>query len=401
VRSVTFVEAVHSAALTNGQWIALRESDEMIIESRSLLNLAPLLLSLLTFVPNPVAAQGQDNRYNPTRITCSSNDGNRTFCDVDTRGGVRLVRQVGDSPCRQDSTWGYDERGVWVDQGCSGVFEVSSGNQANVLTQTSNLITCRSGNGQRVYCEADTTGGVRLTRQISDYPCQQGATWGFDTRGIWVDQGCGAEFDVRSGAASVQENYVDGRYATAGNAGSSIEAGTEILVRTNERINARNSDGRVYTGVIERDVMDASGRIAVQSGSTVELTVRGVTNQLVLDLESVTMNGQRFAVDASADEIGGRQRDGVGANNRTGEFVGGGALLGTILGAIAGGGRGAAIGALSGAGAGAGTLLLTRGRRVNLPEESLVTFRLNQAIQTGVADNGFNRNGHHYHVRAR
>jgi hypothetical protein len=373
----------------------------MTIESCLLRNFAPLLLSLLTLVPNPAAAQGQDTRYNPTRITCSSNNGNRTFCDVDTRGGVRLVRQVGGSSCQQGSTWGYDQRGVWVDQGCSGEFEVSSGNQGNGPTQTSNLITCRSGNGQRVYCEADTTGGVRLTRQISDYPCQQGATWGFDTRGIWVDQGCGAEFDVRANAGSSQDSYVNGRYTTAGNAGSSIEAGTEILVRTNERINARNSDGRVYSGVVERDVLDASGRIAVQSGSTVELTVRGVTNQLVLDLESVTVNGQRFAVDASADEIGGRQRDGVGVNNRTGEFVGGGALLGTILGAIAGGGKGAAIGALSGAGAGAGTLLLTRGRRVNLPEESLVTFRLNRPIQTGFVDNGFTRHGHHYHVRAR
>src|SRR5207248_2439456 len=41
--------------------------------------------------------------------------------------------------------------------------------------------------------------------------------------------------------------------------------------------------------------------------------------------------------------------------------------------------------------------LLTRGRRVNLPAESLVTFRLEQALQTGAADRGFSRNGQHYH----
>jgi len=68
-----------------------------------------------------------------------------------------------------------------------------------------------------------------------------------------------------------------------------------------------------------------------------------------------------------------------------------------VIGAITGGGKGAAIGAGAGAAAGAGTQLLTRGRSVSVPAESLLTFRLGQDLAVGVADTGFMRNGSHYH----
>jgi len=86
-------------------------------------------------------------------------------------------------------------------------------------------------------------------------------------------------------------------------------------------------------------------------------------------------------------------RDNIGNNKRTGEYVGGGALLGTIVGAIAGGGKGAAIGAVAGAGA----QVVTHGRSVRVPAESLLTFRIEQPLDVGVADRGFNRDGRHYH----
>ena len=57
-------------------------------------------------------------------ITCSSNHGDRVYCDADTRDGVQLVRQISGSPCRQGSTWGYDRRGIWVDRGCRADFSV-------------------------------------------------------------------------------------------------------------------------------------------------------------------------------------------------------------------------------------------------------------------------------------
>ena len=87
----------------------------------------------------------------------------------------------------------------------------------------------------------------------------------------------------------------------------------------------------------------------------------------------------------------------MGANQRTGEFVGGGAILGAIIGAIAGGGKGAAIGAGIGAAGGAVGQMSTRGRELKIPAESVITFRLDQALVMGIADNGTQDDGFHYH----
>jgi hypothetical protein len=177
-----------------------------------------------------------------------------------------------------------------------------------------------------------------------------------------------------------------------------IDAGTTITVRTNEEINASNSDGRVFSGVVDQDVVNRGGDVAIPRGSNVELLVKGISNsQVELDLDSVTVNGQRYGIQTQDSVVSPQQADGLGANKRTGTFVGGGAAIGAIIGAIAGGGKGAAIGGGIGAAAGAGTQVLTRGKRVNVPAESLVTFRLERPLQTGVADSGFNRNGQHYH----
>jgi hypothetical protein len=59
-----------------------------------------------------------------TTITCSSDDGRRRYCEVDTRSGVRLLKQRSGSPCDKDQTWGVDNRGIWVDRGCRADFEV-------------------------------------------------------------------------------------------------------------------------------------------------------------------------------------------------------------------------------------------------------------------------------------
>ncbi len=179
---------------------------------------------------------------------------------------------------------------------------------------------------------------------------------------------------------------------------ATIGNGMTLVVRTNEAINARRYDGRVYSGIVDQDVSDQNGNLAIPRGSAAELIVRrSGDRELLLDLDSITVNGRRYAVAAEPAEVGSDRRDGVGANGRTGKYVGGGAVLGTIIGAIAGGGRGAAIGAASGAAAGAGTQTLTRGQNVRLPVESVVTFRLERALRVDVPDNGYTRRNHHYH----
>lgn len=133
-------------------------------------------------------------------ITCSSDNGKRNYCPVDTRGGVRMVRQRSGSPCQQGSTWGYDRRGIWVDRGCRADFVVSSyrpNPSYGPGRPGGQTITCSSDDGGRKYCAADTRRGVQMVNQRSGSPCRQGSTWGYDKRGIWVDRGCRADFVVR------------------------------------------------------------------------------------------------------------------------------------------------------------------------------------------------------------
>jgi len=68
-----------------------------------------------------------------------------------------------------------------------------------------------------------------------------------------------------------------------------------------------------------------------------------------------------------------------------------------VIGAITGGAKGAAVGAAAGAAVGAGTQVLTHGRRVSIPAESLITYRLQNGLDLGVKDTGYDRNGVHYH----
>ena len=180
-----------------------------------------------------------------------------------------------------------------------------------------------------------------------------------------------------------------------------VPSGTTIQVRTTETIDSESIDGRIYRGIVENEVRDAQGEVAVPQGATAELVVRrGPDNDLVLDLDSVTVYGRRYGVDATRNRIGGGidiRNSGIGANKETARNVGGGALLGAIIGAAIGGGDAAAAGAVAGAAVGAGAQILTKGRRVNVPAETLLSYRLQSDMFLDVADSGYDRDGSHYH----
>ena len=136
-------------------------------------------------------------------ITCSSDDGRRNVCRADTQRGVQLVRQISGSPCVQGRTWGWNERGIWVDRGCRAEFALGRGGgyrpgrpSQRPVVQT---ITCSSDNGKRNWCPNPTNGEVRLIRQRSGSPCRRGSTWGTQPGSVWVDRGCRADFEIRSG----------------------------------------------------------------------------------------------------------------------------------------------------------------------------------------------------------
>ncbi len=55
-------------------------------------------------------------------VACSSEAGQRVTCPADTKSGVALLRSTGSAPCLLGKTWGYDDTGIWVSDGCSGQF---------------------------------------------------------------------------------------------------------------------------------------------------------------------------------------------------------------------------------------------------------------------------------------
>jgi len=142
-----------------------------------------------------------------------------------------------------------------------------------------------------------------------------------------------------------------------------LEPGTMIAVRTNETIDTDRRDNQIYSGIVDQDVRGNDGRLAIPRGSSVELIVRVAhDNDLIIDLESVQVNGDRYAVKTEPNRQQARPDD---------------SLVGSIIGAIEGG--------------------EARGRVVRIPRDSVLTFRLERPLEMGVQDRGTDREGHHYH----
>ncbi len=165
-----------------------------------------------------------------------------------------------------------------------------------------------------------------------------------------------------------------------------VPAGTELVVRTVETIDSRNSRAdQAFSALVEHEVTNAEGRVIVPEGSSAQLMIRQMSSggatgspEMALDIQSITIAGRPYQVHTAAVTV--QSDTGIGKNTRTAEAIGGGAALGTIIGAIAGGGKGAAIGVLVGAAGGAGAQVLTRGRDVRVPAETVLTFRLDGPV---------------------
>lgn len=144
--------------------------------------------------------QGNGSGYGyGSTVRCESNDGRIRRCSINGRGRAQLVRQLSRSACIEGRTWGSDSGSVWVSQGCRAEFTVNRGNYGGNWGNSgygygNQLFRCESRDGRTVECAANTRAGVQLVRQLSNAACIQGRTWGYGRNGIWVSQGCRAEF---------------------------------------------------------------------------------------------------------------------------------------------------------------------------------------------------------------
>ena len=126
-----------------------------------------VLLSVL-FGAGALAAPRPATAQTARELTCESRGDRFSYCRVPTGGRVRLVRQ--------ESVAG------------SGPGWESGGNGRR--------IRCESTGNEYEFCPVPTRGDVRLVRQLSQRSCLPRRTWGFQSDGIWVTDGCRAEFEV-------------------------------------------------------------------------------------------------------------------------------------------------------------------------------------------------------------
>jgi hypothetical protein len=177
-------------------------------------------------------------------VVCESVDRGQHYCPADTRGGVWLSVQYSKASCRQGSSWGYDNRGIWVSNGCRAQFDLGdfrSRNESNGDSKAaaalaigligaaaiaahhdrdrdrdrddrdydyrpydhhnrfdaSDHLTCESRDNKYNYCRANLRHAeVDIDRQISRTTCRQGQNWGWNAGGVWVNDGCAAVFSI-------------------------------------------------------------------------------------------------------------------------------------------------------------------------------------------------------------
>lgn len=114
---------------------------------------------------------------------------------------------------------------------------------------SADVIRCESTGHDHHYCDADTSRGVVLVDQLSHAGCWEGDTWGYDRRGIWVANGCRADFQTgykgNAWDASYEHNN-NGEKATKGEkvAGAILAAGVIAAIANNAE---KHSDDHDYT----------------------------------------------------------------------------------------------------------------------------------------------------------
>ena len=162
--------------------------------------------------------------------------------------------------------------------------------------------------------------------------------------------------------------------------GVSIPAGTTLTIRIDQHISVKTSRaGDTFTGEIVDPVLASDNSVLVPKGALVGGVVdvshrRGHfkgRSLLQLRLTSLTMNGTQYPL-MTRDVA----RSKKGKGRRSTALIAGGSGLGMLVGGLATGGVGLVVGGLVGGGAGTAAAGLTGNRDIEIPAESIMTFKL-------------------------
>jgi hypothetical protein len=165
---------------------------------------------VLQFTTNPVGIGGGGAT---TRVVCESRY-DRQECRVPAGATIRLIRQLGQEPCRLNDTYGQGPGYIWVAKGCRGDFEVVTA--AGGGGAGSGRVVCASSLNTRRQCAIPPGAQARLVRQMSEVQCRTGQNWGVGPDYVWVTRGCSGEFEVTGaggGGAGVRRIVCESRTA--------------------------------------------------------------------------------------------------------------------------------------------------------------------------------------------
>lgn len=173
-----------------------------------------------------------------------------------------------------------------------------------------------------------------------------------------------------------------------------IPAGTGVVIRMGNTIDTKTANpGDSFTGTLAHAIA-VNGTVVVPAGAGVAGTVvdakspgrfKGEGN-LSITLTSINVRGVPTTIRTST-----YTQTIKGKGKRTAGMVGGGTGAGALIGGLAGGGKGALIGGLVGAGAGTAGAAFTGNKDLQVPAESVVTFKLSHSLTVKQAASGSNQ----------
>lgn len=167
-----------------------------------------------------------------------------------------------------------------------------------------------------------------------------------------------------------------------------LPPGTPITIRTAEEIDTdRNQAGDVFNATLAQP-LTLGEQVIAPAGSEVKGHVAYARDsgtfsgqsELILELIELRVGDRTYELRTSDYSETGPSR-----GKRTASTIGGAAVAGAVIGAIVGGGKGAAIGAGAGAAVGTGVQVLTRGQRIKVPIETMLTFTLQSPLTIEVS----------------
>jgi hypothetical protein len=218
-------------------------------------------------------------------------------------------------------------------------------------------ITCSSRNGGTNFCPADTSNGVMLLEEHSNGVCEQGSTWKYTNRGIVVNSGCSADFQVGGGRGNNansgygtsnrqnrgnpndnnqnsysdtqnSDNNTNDRYGDRQQTGMSIPAGTRLDVRLEQTVNAAEVNaGEVIPATLVND-LSVDGRVLASAGTPVQAKVVSAHGEpLDVRLDSMSVGGRRYklisnSIHSAKDARGTQDGQNVTAGDKIGSVVG-------------------------------------------------------------------------------